>query len=320
MPFQVSLCVSVSNKAPITLLIDPNEVFAPCLQTATLKAIVISGRPEGHTFIWELVSGAQVIFTSDIHKLTTTCDLIDISSDRIFKCTVDKGRKTEKPYYLTFWGTATETSPTVISNTTLISGLNILNSSPTCLSIRETQAIFNSNPTGLCSINPNNKILVWDLPTNLNGLRSIIVEQIINGVWTDVLILSPTDPQVLHNATNKTYYRIKTIYMIEHLLYSQYSCVYYASIDEANYNGYIDEVLIPMSNSLAPPQVTNYVLSNTDILDTLGLTISNSTTPSALTVYTLTSNIIDDNATLNISNSSLSPYNVTYYGGVVIGG
>jgi hypothetical protein len=327
MPFQVTLCVSDSVITPITVKVDPIEIFAPCSQTLTLEAVVISGRPEGHTFLWELVSGPQVVFITDVNQLTVTCDLLSISSDRIFKCTIDKERKIEQVHYFQFWATAVDRVLNQFGNKLITSDLFINNGTPTCNTIAGTQAIFDPTPQGQSYINSTNLMITWSLPANLSGLQSIHVEQDINGIWTNILDLLPTDTQILYNASNNNYYRIKTIYKIDNIFYSQYSCVYYLYINLANYNGYIDDKYGWPSNAMSI-NITNYTLLNIesvsgqilDIMSTYGaqtLNITNVTNYTLLNLNSVSGELLDivsmgGTHTLNITN-------VVYYGGTVIG-
>lgn len=325
MPFQVSLCVSTRNLGALTISLLNNEIYAPCTDTVDLIATFVSGHTNGHSFLWELAEGAQVIFTTPVNQLTASCSLIGVPTDRIFHFWVDKNRPTQELFILHFWGTITETTPFGGSNIFISSGLTIDNGSPNCATIIGTQAIFNSNPTGLGIINPTSIILVWQLPTNLIGLQSIQVEQDINGVWTSVLTLLPTDPQILTNATQNTYYRIKTVYLKDHQYYSQYSCVYDLLIDTSNYNAYIDDVLDTPSNIFKIASLLNFTLLTSDSVTNELVESRQNNNANVLTNFNVTNFTLADPLIipedLTIYNSNyFNISSIVYLGGTTIGG
>ncbi len=331
MPFQVSLSIASNKVFRILLGVDPSDIFAPCLQTLSLAANVTSGRIYGHTFLWELASGASVLFTSPVNQLSTTCDLLGVSTDRTFNFWVDKNRPSQQLYHLYYWGTATETTPTCISNNIISEEVNIPNNTPDCSSICGVQAIFNStNPVGQSIINPSNINLIWNLPTGIVGLYSIIVQQLVGGSWVDILSIMPTSPQVLSGITNHTYYRIKTIYVLDHRQYDQYSCNLYVSIDEANYNGYVDEILISQpSNILPQPVVNNFTLLTTDsvtneLVELWGGMGGNILPQPIVNNFILltTDSVTNELVELwgGMGGNVIGKVSVAYFGGIVIGG
>lgn len=326
MPFQVSLYTTkTSGVVTISLATD---VTSPCIISLNLIATVTSGNPADHTYLWEQVSGAQVVFNTPTNQLSVNCTLLD-STDKVFYFWVDKNTTKETRYVFNYHGTATETTSIYSSNSATTSGLVKVDpvSSATIIG---TQAIFSSSPEGTYRINPNSIVLKWQLPSNTSGFVQSIVEQIVAGVWTSVLTVGLADEQHLINAQQNTYYRIKTTYLLDGQYYSQYSGVYYLQVDVANYNAYIDDVLLPFSNNIAPLSVGNYTLLNTDsvtneIVDWISASGSNSMGPLSTSLYTLlnldgvASEAILD--TINASGSNtVGPMTVVYFGGTAIGG
>jgi len=296
MPFQVSLCATTNITTVIAISLRP-DVFSPCIVSLDLIATVTSGRIEGHTLLWELHSGSQVVFTTPVNQLIATCTLLD-STDKVFYFWVDKGTSKEKYYVFNYYGTAIDYIYNQFANTLILSNSIITNGSPDCSTIAGTPAIFNANPAGQGVLNPTNLVLTWQLPLNTINLWSISVEQNISGVWANILNLLPTDPQILTNATNDTYYRIKTIYKIDNGYYSQYSCIYYLLINTADKNIYIDDILYnSFNNTTTATVLTNYTLLSTD---------------------SATDEIFD--ITTNYFGNTITPIVVVYYGGTIIGG
>ncbi len=329
MPFQVSLSVSLRNLRPISLQVIPSEIFNPCTDTVDLIATITSGVPNGHTFLWELLVGAQVLFTTPVNQLTASCSLLGVSTDRTFRFWVDKNRPTQQYFDLAFWGTITESTPLVGGNTLTTTGMLITNGSVPCSSIIGTQGQLVSDPTGSSAINPNNIILVWQLPSNTTGLVLLQVEQDIGGVWTTILSLLPTDPQILPSASQNTYYRIKTTYFIDGQYYVQYSCVYYLLIDLPTWNVYVDETIPNAGNSVVVNSLVSYTLITTDSitneLEELELLhAGNSVVVNSLVSYTLitTDSITNELEELELlhAGNSVVVTSVVYLGGTVIGG
>jgi hypothetical protein len=314
---------------PVFIQVTPSEIFNPCTDTVDLIATITSGDYHRHTFLWELLSGAQVIFTTPTNQLTASCSLMGVATDRIFRFWLDKDRSTEQFFDLEFWGTITEKFGVMGSNLITTDGLFIRDGSPLCASIRGVQGWLGSTSGGASVVNPNNIMLLWDLPVNQTGLALIQVEQNIGGIWTTILSILPSDPQVLQSASQDTYYRIKTIYKINNQLYGQYSCVYYLLIDTSTLNCYVDEMLLGMGNRLSVDSVTNFSLLTTDsVTNELDeyeplhggnrLSVDSVTNFSLLTTDSVT-NELDESEPLHGGNR-LVVTNVTYLGGIVIGG
>ena len=327
MGFQVSLCATI-NSSLITVSIRP-DVISPCIVSLDLIATVTSGRASEHTFLWEQISGSQVVFITPVNQLFVSCTLLD-STDKVFYFWVDKGTAKEVYYIFNYRGTATETTALTGSNTFICNGLQIDNGSPICSTIFATQQLFIPPTSGSIVINDPNLVLRWNLPTNIVGLQGLQVEQIINGVWVSVLTLLPTDPQILLNAINNANYRIKTTYIIDGGRYSQYSCVYCAAINTANYNAYVDDIISSLgNNTVTTPGVVNYTLITSDmvtseLLDIIPVTGVNIIQGITTTLYTLitsdmvTSELLDIIPVTGV-NTITRPV-VVYLGGTTIGG
>ena len=295
MPFQVSLCASTSKLTKVTTVMMPPFV-SPCISSLTLTATVVSGQPGGHTFLWELASGSPVDFTSPVNQLVATCDLID-STDRTFYFWIDKGKPTQIRQIFMYVGTPTDMVDGVGGNITPVCTQDVLNGTISCASIIGTQSCALVDPSGTGAINPNNPVLRWSLPTGI-GLQYIEVQQDISGVWTTILSILPTDPQILNNATWGAYYRVITNYTIEGQYYKQYSCPYPLLIDFSTYNTYITDVLYGGGNiSPVTTNQVNYTLLSMDSL----------------------TDEIHDMAILQGGNISPVTIIATYYAGTIIG-
>jgi len=324
MPFQVSLCAAVNQILAVGILLRP-DVTSPCLVSLDLIATVTSGHSQGHTFLWELHSGTQVVFTTPVDQLIATCTLVD-NLDRVFYFWVDKGTSKQQFYPFTYRGSINE--PTYVFNNAntlpaIVSG--IPNSTPSCSSITGLVGIYSPGGSGAYHINPTNITLTWSLPTNTTGLQNLYIQQLIRGVWTTVSILSPTDAQILTGAYNKTYYRIQTVYVLDHQTYIQTSCVYYLYVNLADYSVYIDDNAIAgISNTVSKFIITNYTLLVSDsftssLLESVQIFNNASTVSNTnITNYTLALTSTTDSALINNSNT-VAKLSVTYLGGTIIG-
>jgi hypothetical protein len=319
MPFQVSLCGAYTIISPVT--IDIMSTFmSPCVSSLTLTATVVSGNTRGHRFLWELASGSQVIFTSPVDQLVVTCNLTD-TTDRIFYFWIDKGKLNQVRQIFQYIGTPTDLIELKGGNATSYYGQNI--DAVSCASITGIQA---ASPIGTVVVNPNNRILGWTLPAN-TGLQYVEVQQDISGVWTTILSILPTDPQVLPNAIQGQFYRIKTNYLFDRQLYSSYSCPFLMLIDLADYNIYsMDLVTVYGGNATPKLGVVYYTQLSTDsitseIVDLISLVGGNATSLSVVN-YTLLST---DNVTselvdlISLVGGNATKLTVTYFGGTLIG-
>jgi hypothetical protein len=328
MPFQVSLCGAYTIVSPVT--IDIMSTFmSPCVSSLTLTATVVSGHTRGHRFLWELAEGSQVVFTSPVDQLVVTCDLTD-KTDRTFYFWIDKGKLTQVRQIFHFIGTPTDLMETTGGAAIIYSTQDVLNSTISCASIIGTQSCTLVNPSGTGVVNPNTPVLFWTLPTGI-GLQSVEVQQDINGNWTTILSILPTDPQILTTATMGAYYRIVTNYTLEGHYYKQYSCPYPLLIDFSNYNAYITELIYGGGNiSPTSPIQVNYTLLTTDsvtneLYDIISISGGNISPYSTSQVnYTLlsTDSVTDElYDTVVQFGANISPFTIsaTYFGGTVIG-
>ncbi len=303
-----------------------DDIFSPCIAELTLTAVPIKGDYFGHTFLWELYSGNAVTWTTPLNELSATC-LLPSSTDRVFYFWVDKGTDDEQRYTVRYFGTAIDDLQNQHSSFNVVSSTFIDNS--WAASITGVQLLLGQDRQGLSAVNPTELALIWALPTNVNGLRTLIVEQLINGVWTVVGQTQPQDVQQLSPIDTNSYYRIKTVYNLDHQRYIQYGSPYLVSLNVVDHTIYADEVLGQSSSLLANLVVSNYTLVNSDqVTDELveqQLSSGTSLLPQvSLQNYTLvnTDNVTDELLEgAQVLGSSLLPMlSVTYLGGTIIGG
>lgn len=332
MPFQVSLCASLSTVAPVTVTLPYNEVILPCVSSITLTAVVTAGRPQGHNFLWELISGSPVDFTTPVNQLVVSCDLPD-STDRMFYFWIDKGRAKEIKQIFWFRGTATDRANLVGSVTQPYTAQSIINGTIACSSVIGSQDTFGPLTGSAVVVNPTSPVLMWSLPvTDIYSIpTSVQVEQDVAGVWTTVATILPTAPQYFTGAVIGAYYRIRANYQLNNQPYYNYSCPYPLIIDISNYNVYAVETVGVGSITMATVAQINYTLITSDsttaeIYDIIApMNGSITTIPVSQTNYTLissdntTSEIYDVIAPISGSITATATV-VSYFGGIVIGG
>lgn len=338
MPFQVSLCSAAYTPATFTVVMTNSPFISPCVTELTLTATVVTGYVGIHTFLWELYSGSPVDFTSPTDGLIATCTLVD-SSDRIFYFWIDKGTPLEIRQSYIYNGTPTDIPSTDCGNIMPLISQDILNGSITCSSIIGTQIVS----TGIATVNPNNVVLYWQLPTTYDDLQLmhylypytvitmqlVEVQQVINGNWVTVLSILPTDPQILTTATLGAYYRVVITYKVNNALYKQYSCPYPLIIDISNYNVYAaDDLGRGCGNIMPQPTIINSTLissdSFTDEIHDAPLIFNGNIMPLPTIInYTLVNsdsftNEIRDDITIFGGNIMPRP-TIVYFGGTIIG-
>lgn len=327
MPFQVSLCVAQNPINAIQLSV-PNSYMSPCVTSLTLTATVISGITAGHTFLWEVTSGNQVVFTTPADQLVATV-LLTSATDRVFTFWVDKNTSIQQRFDYKYYATATDTTNVSGNNVLQSIASDITNGSPSAASIYGTY-ILSDVSIASSVINPTSVLLKWDLPINNTNLTQITVEMVTSSGWTVLATLAPTDAQQ-YIATQNTYYRIKTTHLINHIYYSQYSNVYHLYINYTDYTAYCDSQMVHNGGGNAcGVDVVNFTLLSTDsitselqdnIIPGFG---SNSTSQISVVNYTLLSSDsvtseLQDTIPVGFGANNLTS-TVTYFGGVVVGG
>lgn len=92
----------------------PEEILSLCITSLTVEA-VLKGRPEGHTFLWEQISGdtSEVFWESDPTSKDLAIRIGQIKVDRVFRLWISKGTKYEKSYDLLIYGTPADTINTL---------------------------------------------------------------------------------------------------------------------------------------------------------------------------------------------------------------
>lgn len=86
--------------------IVPPEILSLCITSLEIKPI-LQGIPDGHTFLWEQISGntSEVTWISDPTDVDLVISLGKIKTDRVFRFWISKGTKYEKYYDVIVYGT-----------------------------------------------------------------------------------------------------------------------------------------------------------------------------------------------------------------------
>jgi hypothetical protein len=328
MPFQVSLNVLNQVLGVVTITLFNVEIIDPYATTIELVASVVAGRLEGHTINWVLAAGDPVQFITPTDQLTTTVDLMGVHTDRIFQFQVDLGRRSQHIYLVKYWGTITELLPfTEVNNITPIQySASVPNVD--CSSIKGVQSTLDTDIYGIGVDNPSAPMLIWQLPQDTTNLQLVTVEALLNGVWTSVLTLTPTDPQLLGNPIVGSWYRIKTTYKIDNQYHELISCNYYFTIDESAHNTYIDEIYsnieyniiyenpvyfsISNTNSLTNEIVSEWVGNQANIINNVSTVYFSLLNADSITNEMVSECVISE-------GNSINPITVVYLSGIIIG-
>lgn len=324
MPFQVSLCVS-STQGMLGLSV-PKQFISPCATSLTLTATIISGRSDGHAFLWEVTAGAQVVFTSPTDQLSTTLDL-PTKTDRVFTFWVDKGTSIQQRFDFRYYATSTEIGPFYGGNT-VVSDFDInVNWKSPLASIFGTVALTSGNTV---QINPSTDVLFWGTPLTPSGLVQYLVQHNVDGIWTDVATVAANQSRQYSGVQNHSFYRIVSVYILDKQTYYQPSSPYFVALNEADYSLYGDDVLFYSgSNAISFTQLTNFNLVNTDSftnelvdinLQFGGVSCNFSTVNyfTLLSTDSFTNELADMNTQYGSSTANFT--SVVYFGGTVIGG
>ena len=107
MPFQVVYSSRISAPGVITYFTAGEDQAALCSVNNTLEATVI-GDTEGHTFLWEQMSGNPIVWTSPTDQLLVTYNNPSaIYDDKVFRFWIDKGKPDQQYDEITVFGTPT---------------------------------------------------------------------------------------------------------------------------------------------------------------------------------------------------------------------
>lgn len=92
----------------------PKEILSLCITSLSVESI-LRGNPEGHTFLWEQISGdtSEIFWESDPTDKDLAISIGQIKVDREFRLWISKGTKYEKSYVLLVYGTPSDTVNTL---------------------------------------------------------------------------------------------------------------------------------------------------------------------------------------------------------------
>ena len=213
MPFQVSFSTKSTPKGIINSFSAGPDQVVVCDTTVFLEAVV-DGDLDGHTIIWEQVSGDPVIFNTPLNQFAINYTTANFQ-DKTFRFTIDKGTGIEQFDEVIMF--STPTYPYFVStpdeNCLINFGASLRGDAP-FLEIRvEIPTAFSDDIVNECGTNTKPE-LFWSEPDNAEFLFQYTVQQrIVAGPWTDEAIIPPSSERVHVPLVVGASYRVVAVFL-----------------------------------------------------------------------------------------------------------
>ncbi len=227
MPFQISLHSNVKQRGIINSFNAGIDQHVPCAFEVTLTATV-NGNLQGHTVLWEQLSGdTQIVFVTPVNQTTVTYNIVGGgSSDRLFRFYIDKGTPLEQFDDVVVWGTPTETEPYSYYIPPAPTSIDTECRNIPCSSIITRYDVFPTpSEQGTTVVNPTTGFsLIWTSPT-CDSQYFIGTDVVQNtGVLTTIATVLPTQPQLASIPDLYGVYYLYVNYVVDGTPYTQFSC------------------------------------------------------------------------------------------------